>query len=100
MTQHERIHTVEKLYSCKYCSKGFNQSNNLTRQGLIHTVQSNDDEDIEHIKDDFEPKTKVVEEKHLKRETKRSAGSFASWSKVPDEVSPKKIKSVGWHERY
>ena len=78
MTQHERIHTVEKLYSCKYCSKAFNQSNNLTRQGLIHTVQSNDDEDIEHIKDDFEPKTKVVEEKHLKRETNRSAGSFAS----------------------
>ena len=95
MTQHERIHTVEKLYSCKYCSKAFNQSNNLTLQGLIHTVQSNDDEDIEHIQDDFEPETKVVEEQHLKHETKRSAGSFTPRSKVPDEVSPKKTKSAG-----
>ena len=41
---------------------------------------------LEHIQADFEPKTKVVEEQHLKRETNRSAGSFAS---------PKKTKSAG-----
>ena len=57
--------------------------------------ESNDEEEIEHIQDDFEPETKVVEEQHLKNETKRSDGSFASQFKVPDEVAPEETMSAG-----
>ena len=53
--------------------------------------ESNNKEEIEHIQDDFEPETKVVEEQRPKRATKRSAGSFASQSKVPS----KKTNSAG-----
>ena len=55
----------------------------------LSTLQSNDDEELEHIQDDFEPETKVVEEQCPKRATKRR--SFASQSKVP----PNETKSAG-----
>ena len=44
-----------------------------------------------------EQKPADFEEQRPKRGTKRSAGSFASQSKVPDEVAPKKTNALSFY---
>ena len=37
LTRHERTHTGDKSYQCKFCKKGFSQKGNLNVRDHIHT---------------------------------------------------------------
>ena len=37
LTRHERTHTGDKSYQCKFCKKGFSQKENLNVRDHIHT---------------------------------------------------------------
>ena len=40
LTEHERTHTRDKQFQCKFCKKGFSQKRNLTEHGHLKRTHS------------------------------------------------------------